>query len=73
MILGALWLSKDKPTMTTYLAPLMASINELSYEGKFAVLCMYNLSDCRSLQNLMDQVFLFAGRRIISSVMYYAC
>ena len=35
MILGALWFSKDKPTMTTYLKPLMTSINELSYEGTY--------------------------------------
>ena len=40
MILGVVWFSKDKPTMITYLKPLMASINELSYDG-MCVICMH--------------------------------
>ena len=61
MILGALWFSKDKPTMTTYLKPLMASINELSYEGKFAVFYACTVSMiawvCSTDLILMDQGF----------------
>ena len=43
MILGALWFSKDKPTMTAYLKHLMTSINELSYEGTCTELVLFHI------------------------------
>jgi hypothetical protein len=57
MILGAVWFSKDKPTMTTYLKPLMTSINELSYEGKY-VLYIYRLNFTRSENTYINEYLL---------------
>lgn len=34
MILGGLWYSKDKPTMTTFLRPLIDDLNDLYVNGK---------------------------------------
>lgn len=35
MILGGLWYSKDKPTMSTYLRPLVEAINHLYTAGNY--------------------------------------
>ena len=35
MILGALWFSVQKPTMSTFLRPLIDSINDLYTNGKY--------------------------------------
>ena len=35
MLLGGLWYGSEKPTMTTFLLPLLKSMNELYSKGKF--------------------------------------
>lgn len=35
MILAAMWLSKEKPSMTTFLRLVLDSINDLYVHGKF--------------------------------------
>lgn len=39
MILGALWFSDEKPTMTTFLRPLMDAFNDLYKNGKTYACC----------------------------------
>ena len=41
MILAALWFSEQKPTMSTYLGPLMEELNDLRINGIIHVYSMY--------------------------------
>ena len=44
MLLAALWFSSSNPSMSTFLRPLMDSINQLYYKGnsmQFQMMCLH--------------------------------
>ena len=38
MILAGMWFSKEKPTMSSFLEPLMNEVNDLSRTGNMSVI-----------------------------------
>ena len=49
MLLAGIWYSKDKPTMTTFLKPIIEEINELYTHGNITcmiiIIHMHNVCD----------------------------
>ena len=41
IILGGLWFSKEKPTMSTFMKPFVYKLNTLYHEGRYMCACCY--------------------------------
>lgn len=60
MLLGGLWYDVEKPTMTTFLYPLISCLNQLFNEGTVVCTCIYYSSDFNTIKSGSTSVLCYS-------------